>query len=149
MLNHRIGTTAQNQVSFSPADLAAQNMVAIAREPATEGATFHVTRDAYAQMSDVTTILGRLTGQDFRDYALDDFVPEVIERCRNGDILFPLLEFFLRSVANISAMEFKRYDNSQYRAARRASAAGVEDPPLDDVVLGMLRFMRRQGIVHV
>lgn len=147
MLNHRIGTTAQNQVSFSPADLAAQNMVAIAGVPESEGATFHVTRDAYAMMSDITAILGRLTGQEFQDYPLDDFVPEVIERCHSGDILFPLLEFFVRSTGNISAMEFKRYDNSGYRAARSASRFGVEDPSLDDVVLGMLRFMRRQGIV--
>ena len=148
MLNHRIGTTAQNQVSFSPADLAAQNMVAIAGVPQSEGSTFHVTRDAYATMSDITAILGRLVGQEFRNYALDDFVPQVIERCHSGDILFPLLEFFVRSTQNISAMEFKRYDNSGYRAARSASRFGIEDPSLDDVVLGMLRFMRRQDIVN-
>ena len=53
----------------------------------------------------------------------------------------------MRSTGNISAMEFKRYDNSGYRSARAASPFGVADPPLDDVVLGMLRFMRAQGIV--
>lgn len=147
MLKHRIGTTAQNQVSFSPADLAAENMVAIAGLPESEGGTFHVTRDAFAKMSDITEILGRLSGQDFKHYPLDTFVPQVIELCQSGDILFPLLEFFVRSTGNISAMEFKRYDNSGYRSARAASSFGVADPPLDDVVLGMLRFMRAQGIV--
>ena len=148
MINHGIGTTAQNQVSFSPADLAADNIVAISRMPDSVGATFHVTRDDYASMSDITTILGELTGQTFRNYALHAFVPEVIERCHSGDILFPLLEFLVRSVDNISAMEFKRYDNSNYRRFRDASAFGKADPPLHDVVLGMLRFMRKHRPRH-
>ena len=74
-------------------------------------------------------------------------MPEVIERCRPDDVLFPLLEFFVRSAANITAMEFKRYDNSHYVRARDASKHGKADPPLRDVVLGILRYMRRQGIV--
>ena len=121
MINHGIGTTARNQVSFSPADLAADNIVAISRVPESVGATFHVTRDDYASMSDITTILSELTGRTFRNYASAAFVPEVIERCHSGDILFPLLEFLVRSVDNISAMEFKRYDNSNYRRMRDAS----------------------------
>ena len=147
MINHGIGTTARNQVSFSPADLAADNIVAISRLPGSIGATCHVTRDDYASMSDVTAILGELTGRTFRNYPLDAFVPEVIERCHSGDILFPLLDFLVRSVDNITAMEFKRYDNSQYRTFRDASDCGKADPPLHDVVLGMLRFMRKQDLV--
>ena len=85
--------------------------------PDSVGATCHVTRDDYASMSDITTILGELTGRTFRNYPLDDFVPEVIERCHSGDILFPLLDFLVRSVDNITAMEFKRYDNSQLPAS--------------------------------
>jgi thioester reductase-like protein len=149
MINHGIGTTAGNQVSFSPADLAADNIVAISRVPGSVGATYHVTRDDYASMSDITTILGELTGRTFRNYPLDAFVPEVIERCHSGDILFPLLDFLVRSADNITAMEFKRYDNSQYRKFRDASSCGKADPPLHDVVLGILRFMRKQNLVKV
>ena len=96
---------------------------------------------------DVTTIFGELMGRTFRNYALPDFVPEVIERCHPGDILFPLLEFLVRSVDNISAMEFKRYDNRNYRHVRDASVFGKADPPLHDLVLGILRFMRKHGLV--
>lgn len=148
MINHGISTTAQNQVSFTPADLAAGNIVAISRVPESVGATYHVTRDEYASMVDITTILGELTGETFRNYALPAFVPEVIKRCHPGDILFPLLEFLVRSVDNISAMEFKRYDNRHYRRMRDASPFGKADPPLHDVVLGMLRFMRKHGLVN-
>jgi len=149
MLNHGIGTTARNQVSFTPADVAASNIVAISRDQDGIGATYHVTRDDYASMADVTAILSDLTGRRFRDYPLDAFVPEVIARCRPGDILFPLIDFLVRSVENITAMEFKRYDNSGYRQMRERAACAKPDPPLGDVVLGILRFMRRQGLVNV
>jgi thioester reductase-like protein len=149
MLNHGIGTTARNQVSFTPADVAAANIVAIARHPDAIGATYHVTRDDYASMADITAILTDLTGRRFRDYPLDAFVPEVIARCRPGDILFPLIDFLVRSVENITAMEFKRYDNARYRQMRAGAACAKPDPPLGDVVLGILRFMRRQGLVNV
>lgn len=148
MLNHRMGTTAQNQVSFSPADRAADNIVAISLRPESIGATYHVTRDHYANMADITNILSRLTERPFTHFALDEFVPKVIERCQKEDILFPLLEFFERSSDNISAMQFKRYDNSNFQRARDAAQDGKADLPLDDVVGGILRFMRRRKIVH-
>lgn len=149
MINHGIGTTAANQVSFSPADIAAHNIVAISRMPESAGAICQVTRDEYASMPDVTAILAGLTGRSFQHYPLKDFVPEVIARCRPGDILFPLLDFLVRSVDNITAMEFKRYDNSRYRELRDGSGIGKADPLLEDVVLGILRFMRRQGLINV
>ncbi len=73
--------------------------------------------------------------------------PIVITRCHAGDILFPLLEFLVRSVDNITAMEFKRYDNRNYRPVRDASVFGKADPPLHDVVLGILRFLRKHDLV--
>jgi nucleoside-diphosphate-sugar epimerase len=149
MINHGISTTAQNQVSFTPADVAARNIVAISRVPESVGATYHVTRDEYASLSEVTAILGELTGQEFRHYALPAFVPEVIKRCHSGDILFPLLEFLVRSVDNISAMEFKRYDNRNYRRFRDEAVFGRPDPPLHDVVLGIFRFLRKHGLIKL
>lgn len=147
MLNHRMGTSAQNQVSFSPADRAADNIIAIAGVPDSVGATYHVTRDAYANMADITTILSTLTDQPFVNFPLHDFVPKVIELCQKEDILFPLLGFFERSSDNIRAMQFKRYDNSNFQGVRDAAHHGKSDLRLDDVVGGMLRFMRRQQIV--
>jgi thioester reductase-like protein len=147
MINHAISTTAANQVSFVPADQAAANIVAISSLPESVGATFHVTRDEYESMPDITAILGELTGHEFTSYSLRDFVPQVIGRCHQGDILFPLLDFLVRSVDNITAMEFKRYDNSNYRRFRDQSPHARRDPPLRDVVHGLLQFMRKQGVV--
>ena len=81
--------------------------------------------------------------------SIKDFVPELIRRCRKEDLLFPLLDFLVGSVDNISAMEFKRYDSSCYQAARDASVWGKQDPSLEETVNGILKFMQRKGIISV
>jgi thioester reductase-like protein len=149
MVNHGIGVDAMNQVSFVPADIVANNIVAISTTPGTENKTYHVTRDDYANMLDITGLITKATGRQFEVFSLPDFVPELIRRCRKEDLLFPLLDFLVGSVDNISAMEFKRYDSSCYQAARSASAWGLPDPSLEDTVDGIMRFMQRKGIVSV
>src|SRR5271157_4544904 len=149
MVNHGIGVDALNQVSFVPADITANNIVAISTTPGTANKTYHVTRDEYANMLDITGLITKATGRQFEVFSLPDFVPELIRRCRKEDLLFPLLDFLVGSVDNISAMEFKRYDSSCYQTARDASAWGKADPSLEDTVNGILRFMQRKGIISV
>jgi thioester reductase-like protein len=149
MVNHGIGVDALNQVSFVPADITANNIVAISATPGTENKTYHVVRDDYANMLDITGLITKATGRQFEIFSLPDFVPELIRRCRKEDLLFPLLDFLVNSVDNISSMEFKRYDSSCYQAARDASAWGKPDPSLEDTVNGILKFMNRKGIISV
>jgi thioester reductase-like protein len=147
MLDYGISTTAENQVSLTPADVAAGNIVAISGLADTVGKTFHVTRDEHSTLRDVSRLLGALTGTDFVELPVHEFVPTMIERCRRGDLLFPLVNFLVHSVDNITAMQFKRYDSSNYQQARARSPFGVPDPLLEDVVAGILRFMTRHGLV--
>jgi thioester reductase-like protein len=149
MVNHGIGVDALNQVSFVPADIVANNIVAISTTAGTANKTYHVTRDDYANMLDITGLITKSTGRQFEIFSLPDFVPELIRRCRKEDLLFPLLDFLVGSVDNISAMEFKRYDSSEYQAARDASQWGKADPSLEDTVGGILKFMHRKGIISV
>jgi len=149
MINHGIGVDALNQVSFTPADIAANNIVAISNLPDTINRTYHVTRDRYANMVDITNIIGKLTDRKFEIFKLPQFVPEVINRCTKDDLLFPLLDFLVRSVDNISSMEFKRYDSSNYQQARNASKWGKQDPSLEDTVNGILLFLQNKGIITV
>ena len=148
MVNHGIGVAALNQVSFVPADVAANNIVAISNIPDTIGASYHVTRDDYANMMDITNIMTSVTGRSFRLFTLSEFVPEVIRRCTKNDLLFPLLDFLIGSVNSISAMEFKRYDSSAYQKARNMSGASLPDPSLEDTVYGILRFMERKRLIR-
>lgn len=149
MVNHGIGVDALNQVSFVPADIVANNIVAISTTAGTANKTYHVVRDDYANMMDITNLITSSTGREFDIFTVDDFVPELVRRCRKEDLLFPLLDFLVGSVDNITAMEFKRYDNSTYREARDASKWGRPDPTLEDTVNGILKFMHRKGIISV
>jgi thioester reductase-like protein len=149
MINHGIGVDALNQVSFTPADIVANNIVAISTTPGTGNKTYHIVRDDYANMLDITSLITKTTGRQFDIFSVKEFVPELIRRCRKEDLLFPLLDFLVGSVDNITAMEFKRYDNASYQAARDASAWGIADPSLEDVVSGILKFMNRKGIISV
>jgi thioester reductase-like protein len=149
MVNHGIGVDTLNQVSFVPADIVANNIVAISTTAGTANQTYHVVRDDYSNMTDITGLITKATGRQFESFSLPDFVPELIRRCRKEDILFPLLDFLVGSVDNISAMEFKRYDSSCYQKARDASVWGKPDPSLEDTVNGILKFMYRKGIISV
>ena len=149
MINHGIGVDTLNQVSFVPADIVANNIVAVSTSPGTANQTFHVTRDEYSNMLDITNLITKSTGRQFEIFSLPEFVPELIRRCRKEDLLFPLLDFLVGSVENISAMEFKRYDSATWMAARDASPWGIPDPSLEDVVNGILKFMDRKGIISV
>jgi thioester reductase-like protein len=149
MVNHGIGVDALNQVSFVPADITANNIVAISTTPGTENKNYHVVRDDYANMLDITGLITKATGRQFEIFSLPEFVPELVRRCRKEDLLFPLLDFLVGSVDNISAMEFKRYDSSSYQAARDASVWGKPDPSLEETVNGILKFMQRKGIISV
>src|ERR1700752_4268479 len=100
-------------------------------------------------MMDITGLITKSTGRQFDIFSISDFVPELIRRCRKEDLLFPLLDFLVGSVDNITAMEFKRYDSSSYQAARNASVWGKPDPSLEDTVNGILKFMQRKGIISV
>jgi thioester reductase-like protein len=147
MVKHCIGVDAQNQVSFVPADIAANNIVAISNLPQTVNGTFHVTTDEYFNIVDVTRILERYKRRPFRLYTPHSFVPEVIKRCTKDDALYPLLDFLIGSIDNITSMEFKRYDNADYRRARNASNWGKRDASIEDTIGGILRFMERQAVV--
>ena len=147
MVNNSIGTSAKNQVSFIPADIAANNIVAISNIEASTGKIFHVTRDTYETMLDITNIFSKLTNRHFAIFPLEQFIPEVVQRCQKEDLLAPLLNFLVGSSEKISSMQFKRYDNSNYKKFRDLSAWGRKDQSLENVVLGIYRFMERQGIL--
>jgi thioester reductase-like protein len=149
MINHGITVDTLNQVSFVPVDIAANNIVAISRVPGTLNSVYHVTRDEYANMQDITRIITHLTGRRFRAFSLPDFVPAVISRCTQDDLLYPLLDFLYGSVDSIASMEFKRYDNARYREARSTCPHTRPDPSLEDTIGGILRYMSNKGIISV
>ena len=67
-------------------------------------------------------------------------------RCASNDPLYPLLDFFNRSYWKIAAMQLKRYNNEQYRKARKQSD-GRCDPLLKDTIGYLVAYMLRTGVI--
>ena len=149
MIKYGMGISALNQVSLLPADIAANNVIAVSNLKNTLNQTFHVTLDQYAGMADITNCISDLTGQKFELYSVSDFVKRMVKICKKEDLLFPLLNFFSRSVDHISRMEFKRYDSQNFQTARAQSEYSKPDPTLKKTVRGMLIFMKDKGIIDL
>ena len=147
MIKNGISTTAKNQVSFTPADIGANNIVAISLDPESINHCFHVTRDSYSNMDEICTLLAEKEKTPLKRFPLKAFVPEVVTRCKPDDILFPLLNFLVKSVDNISKMEFKLYDNATYRYFRDKNPLSVKDPSIEEVVNGIYIFMKKEKLL--
>jgi thioester reductase-like protein len=148
ILKYGIAVSARNQISLLPADIAADNIVAIFKQAATDQTTFHVTVDDYYNMIDVANVLSRDHGYEFVYREIPDFVAEMNRLGTRDDPIYPLLDFFNRSHEKLTAMQHKRYDNSGYRQARGRSDGARPDPALTDTVAQLVRFMRREGLIQ-
>ncbi|HEX6852011.1 MAG TPA: thioester reductase domain-containing protein [Candidatus Polarisedimenticolaceae bacterium] len=147
MIQHGVAVSSRNQISFSPADVAANNIVALMRLPKGEERTFHVTVDDYYNMADVTRRITRDYGYTFAYYDIARFVAEMTRRSTRDDLIYPLLDFFNRSHEKLSAMQHKRYNNDAYRRARAKAPDARPDPTLEETVRYQMEFLLREGII--
>jgi thioester reductase-like protein len=147
MIKHGVAVYSENQVSFLPADIVADNIACIITQQDITARTLHVTADNYYNMTDITRVISSEYGYRFEYYDIPGFIAEMNRRCTNDDPLYPLLDFFNRSYWKIAAMQLKRYNNAQYRKARDQSGHGRCDPPLKDTVSYLMAYMLRAGLV--
>ena len=146
ILKYGVAVAARNQISLLPADIAADNIVAIFKDKSTDRTTFHVTVDDYYNMIDVARVLSRDYGYTFVYREIPEFIAEMNRRSTKDDPIYPLLDFFNRSHAKISAMQHKRYDNSGYRTSRDRSPSARPDPTLTETVRHLMQFMVRERL---
>jgi thioester reductase-like protein len=150
MIKYGVAPRALNQLSFLPADVAADNIVAILNATRTtpgRASAFQVTADDYYNIMDVARIITAQLGCTFRYVPLRRFVDEMNRLCRKDDLLYPLRAFFTRSLPRLEAMRDKRYDNRQYRAARLAAGDVSPEPALAQTVAWLVQFMQDEGLI--
>jgi thioester reductase-like protein len=148
MIEHGVAVNARNQISFLPADIAADNIAAIFARPGLWGRTFHVTVDDYYTMADVTRTITRDYGHAFAYYDIPAFVAEMNRRATREDPIYPLLDFFNRSHPKIAAMQHKRYDNREYREARDLAPGSRPDPALAETVSYLMASLEHEGMLR-
>ena len=147
MINHGIAVDVANQLSILPADIAADNIVAIIAQDDPSARTFHVTTDYY-NIVDLTQVLTHEHGYDFIYYDIPGFLVEMNRRCAKTDPLYPLLDFFNGSAARIAAMQLKRYSNKNYREACTRAGRGRADPTLSATAASIVSYLRTQGLIR-
>jgi thioester reductase-like protein len=142
MITHRLSVDARNQISFLPVDVAADSMAALIKACQTPE-TFNVTVDDYYTMGDITDEIEMQFGYKFRMVGLEAFVAIMERECTSREPIFPLLNFLKRSRPHLTAMEKKRYDNHNYRRARRDAGWTTSLPSVAQTARALVTAMRR------
>jgi len=135
MIRHGVGVTAKNQMSFLPADMVADNIASLFKEPELPARTLHLTVDDYYNIEDVTRVISRKYGYRFTYFDIPGFMKQMNQRCTQEDLLYPLTDFFIRSqdkLAAMAAQALRQHDVPQGpgpgRRARRPEPRGDGDP---------------------
>lgn len=147
MIRHGISTTATNQMSFLPVDHCASNIAAISLCDDVQPATFHVTADHHYAIADVCDIISDRFGYRFDYTDMDGFVRHMNVHCGPDDELYPLKPFITKHVERVNRMQEKRYDNRNYRLARKCAVGASDEPSLQDIAQWIVGFLQDQALV--
>jgi len=118
MINHQIAVYSENQLSFLPADVVADNIASMFTHSEITARTLHITADEYYNITDISRLISFEYGYSFEYYDIPRFIAEMNRRCTSSEPLYPLLVFFNQSYWKIAAMQLKRYYNVQFSMAR-------------------------------
>ena len=130
-----------------PADIAAQNIVAVSRDHESSNGTFHVTADNYYNMMDVCDCITRCYGYQMRECSLEELVEHVNKNCSREDPLFPLVPFINRNFNRLSDMSEKRYATANFQSAVRRAPGTRSSPPLDDTMRLVIDYLRETDMI--
>jgi thioester reductase-like protein len=148
MIKYGVAPSADIQLSFMPADIAAHNIAAVMSSSAEQPEpVLHVTIDDYFNMVDLTTQINKDYGIEFRYVDLAEFSREMKRLCTPEDPVFPLVDFVARAHSKVGVMEGKRYRNTAFRLALTQSGAGVPNASLQEIVSFLMAHMETAGML--
>ena len=147
MIRHGISVDLENQLSFVPVDICANNIVAISLLDNVKLDTFHITESNHYALDSVCSAITQNYGYSFETVSPDGFLDHVNAHCHEDDDLFPLRGFVSHNLHKLEHMKRKRYDNSNYRRACSLSATAIKHPPLEQTVGAIVDFLRHERLV--
>jgi hypothetical protein len=147
MIRHGVSIDSRNQISLLPADVCANNIVAISRIEDPRARAFHLVADEFYTMQAVCEAITRRYGYPFEYMSLPQLIHHMNERCTKEDPLFPLVAFFNHNYRRIDAMRDKRYVSESYRKARALSGRTIEEPSLDETAAAIVTFLQAEHLV--
>lgn len=146
-IRHGVFASSEKQLSLLPVEVCGENIAAIAGLADSVGRAFHLTADNFNTVGDVCAIIARKFGYRLDDLDVDGFVDHVNENCERDDDLFPLKSFINANREKLKDVAFERYDNADYRAFRAKTKASISEPPLEETVTRLVRFLKANGLV--
>ncbi len=147
MIRHGVAVDIENQVSFLPVDVAADNLVAVSQLKEPSANTYHLTADDYYSFPVITDTIARHFDYEFEYLDIDSFVEHINRHCTKDDLLYPLVPFFNTNFRKLGRMRHKRYDNRQYRTSREQSASFCPEPPLEETIAAIVEFLQRKQLI--
>lgn len=147
MIRHGMAFDCENQVSFLPADVAADNLVAISMLNDRDAANYHIVADNYYPFRSVTESISRQFGYPFEYASIASFVDHLNRNCVENDLMYPLVPFFNKNHQKMDHMRKKRYDSTNYKMACRRSSLSVTEPALDETVAAIVQFLLNEKLI--
>lgn len=140
-IRHGVAPLMKNQLSFLPAEVCANNIVAISRDPGTIGCTFNVTTDQDYTLDTVMRIVSQTHGYPIALVSMEEFIDHIDRYADQRDSLFPLKPFIKNNKTKFRAIEHLRYGNTEYHHFRSRLAEAVDEPELKVVVNSIMNFL--------
>jgi thioester reductase-like protein len=147
MIRHQVSINSENQLSFLPVDICANNIVAISMLNDFRQTTFHLTAKSYYTMETVCNLITELFGYQFNYTDTDGFVVHLNQNCTSDDDLFPLVAFFKNSREKFKSMSHMRYDNAIYETYCDKSTLAKSEPDLEKTVTWLVSFLVSAGLI--
>ncbi len=148
MIRHELSFDSENQVSFLPAEICANNIVAISLLDDTQNTTFHLTASKYYSMATVSRLINALFAYEFSYTDTDGFIDYMKQNCNSDDDLFPLLAFFENSREKFKSMSHLRYDNRFYKTCCELSELSKPEPELEKTVNWIVSYLTSNGLIE-
>lgn len=137
-VNHRVVIDMPNQISLMPVDFFCDRVMDLAEGTEHSESCFNVVMP-YASFPMIAASISKQYGIEFEPLSLAEFADHLKANCRQNDLFFPFVRFYLRHYSDVEKMARKRYDRSNYvRAMSRVG--GVRDPVLDSVVRNIMEY---------
>ena len=108
---------------------------------------YNLTSAGKHTMAEITGVIAAQFGYEFRPVPLADFVDHANRACTPDDDFFPLRAFLNLHVRKIEEMQDKVYGNRNYHRDCALTPACMAEPPLEEIVAGIVDFLLAEGLV--
>ncbi|TAL63244.1 MAG: NAD-dependent epimerase/dehydratase family protein [Legionella sp.] len=146
LINHQVAINLPNQISFSPVDEVAEDIIAISLLETTRYKAYHLTAD-YANLPQISHYLTEKYDYQFNYISLAEFNAHLLEHASEQDLIYPLVSFFNNHYKKIDKMVNKRYCRKNYLAALETINPAREQTRMESTVDFIIKYLQSHRLL--